>query len=171
MIRLPARQNLTTNHAYKSRGTQRVTARTNNKYLAAVEMHCLDILEMYLLYEEKKPVMLFDVTEGKIYAYPYKKFKKELNESGRMSLTKQYDDALRGDQFVIFIRDSQKKKLISYSSGTSTSKIERCSEAATAAARGNIPDTPTWRGTKVDGGKGSNDRHGIGTDAQRRGRG
>lgn len=115
MIRLPARQNLTTNHAYKSRGTQRVTARTNNKYLAAVEMHCLDILEMYLLYEEKKPVMLFDVTEGKIYAYPYKKFKKELNESGRMSLTKQYDDALRGDQFVIFIRDSQKKKLISYS--------------------------------------------------------
>ncbi|MFZ2139989.1 MAG: hypothetical protein WAV78_24190, partial [Xanthobacteraceae bacterium] len=68
-----------------------------------------------MLYEEKKPVMLFDVTEGKIYAYPYKKFKKELNESGRMSLTKQYDDALRGDQFVIFIRDSQKKKLISYS--------------------------------------------------------
>ena len=49
----------------------------------AVEMHCLDILEMYLLYEEKKPVMLFDVTEGKIYAYPYKKFKKELNEAGR----------------------------------------------------------------------------------------
>jgi hypothetical protein len=78
-------------------------------------MHCLDILEMYLLYEEKQPVMLFDVIEGKIYAYPYKKFKKELNESGQISLTKQYDDALRGDQFVIFIRDSQRKKLVSYS--------------------------------------------------------
>jgi hypothetical protein len=68
MIRLPARQNLTNNHAYNSRGTQRVTAWTKDKYLVAVEMHCLDILEMYLLYEEKKPVMLFDVTEGKIYA-------------------------------------------------------------------------------------------------------
>jgi Rhodopirellula transposase DDE domain len=115
MIRLPARQNLTTNHAYKSRGTQRVTTRTKDKYLGVIKIHYLLILEIYLLYEKKKPVMLLDVTEGKIYAYPYKKFKKELNESGRMSLTKQYDDALRGDQFVIFIRDSQKKKLISYS--------------------------------------------------------
>jgi hypothetical protein len=44
----------------------RRVACTKDKYLVAVEMHCLDILEMYLLHEEKKPVMLFDVTEVRI---------------------------------------------------------------------------------------------------------
>jgi hypothetical protein len=33
------------------------------------------------------------------------------------------------------------------------------------------PDTPTWCRAEAYGAKGSNDRHGIGTDAQRRGRG
>jgi hypothetical protein len=99
------------------KGSHRVMARIKDKYLGAIEKHCLRILETYLRYEEKKPVMLLDVTEGKIYAYPYKEFKKELNEGGQMSLTKQYDEALRGDQFVLFIRDSQEKKLMSYSLG------------------------------------------------------
>ena len=92
-------------------------ARTKDKYLGAIEKHCVRILEIYLLYKDKKPVMLFDVTEGNIYAYPYKEFKNKLNEGGQMSLAKQYKEALRGDQFVIFIRDSQKKKLMSYSLG------------------------------------------------------
>ncbi len=96
-------------------GNHRIPARPKDKYLDTIEMHCIRILEIYLRYEEKKPVMLFDVTEGKIYAYPYKEFKKELNVRGQESLTKQYNEAHRGDQFIIFIRDSQKKKLMSYS--------------------------------------------------------
>jgi hypothetical protein len=96
-------------------GSHRVLARPKDKYIDTIEMHCMRILEIYLRYEEKKPVMLFDVTEGKISAYPYKEFKKELNVRGQESLTKQYNEAHRGDQFVIFIRDSQKKKLMSYS--------------------------------------------------------
>ena len=115
MIRPAACQNLTTNHVDNSRGNHRVTARTKDKYLGVIEIHYPLILEIYLLYEKKKPVMLLDVTEGKIYAYPYKEFKKELNVRGQESLTKQYNEAHRGDQFVIFIRDSQEKKLMSYS--------------------------------------------------------
>src|ERR1700676_3855750 len=122
MIRLPARQNLMTNHAYNSRGTHRVTARTKDKYLGIVEIHYLLILEIYQLYEKKKPVMLLDVTEGKIYAYPYKEFKKALNVGGQVSLNKQYDKTLRGDRFVIFIRDSQTKILMSCSLGCPSAK-------------------------------------------------
>ena len=96
-------------------GSHRLQACLKDKYLNAIETHCIRIFELYLRYEEKKPVMLFDVTEEKIYAYPYKEFKKELNVRGQELLTKQYNEAHRGDQFVIFIRDSLKKKLVSYS--------------------------------------------------------
>ncbi len=98
-------------------GSQQVKVRTKDKYLGAIETHCDRILEIYWRHEEKEPVLLFDVTDGKIFAYPYKTFKKELNTGGQVSLTKQYEEALRKDQFVIFIRDSQKKKLMSYSLG------------------------------------------------------
>src|ERR1700758_1290883 len=115
MIRSPACQTLMTNHACNTHGGQRVTARSKDKYLGLIEKHYLRILEVYFLYEEKKPVMLFDVTEGEIYAYPYKGFREELNAVAQMSLTKQYNQALRGGRFIIFIRDSQEKKLMSYS--------------------------------------------------------
>ena len=95
-------------------GSHRVLACPKDKYLNAIEMHSIRIFEVYLRYEEKKPVMLFDVTEEKIYAYP-KEFKKKLNVRGQESLTKQYNAAHRGEQFVIFIRDRQEKKLMSYS--------------------------------------------------------
>jgi hypothetical protein len=126
--------------------------------------------------------MLLDVTEEKIYAYPYKEFNKELNVGGRTSLTKQYDEALRGDQLVIFIRDRQNKKLISYSLGRpsvqQSYRIERietgCHECIPQCRRRHataLSDTPTWWGAEVYRPKGSNDHHGIGTDAKRRDRG
>ena len=50
-------------------GSHRVLARPKDQYLDTIEMHRIRILAIYLRYEEKKPVMLFDVTEEKIYAY------------------------------------------------------------------------------------------------------
>src|SRR5712692_7711508 len=96
-------------------GSHRVMTPTKDKYLDAIEKHCVRILEVYSHYEEKKPIILFDVTEGNIYAYPYREFKKDLNLGERASFAKQYNEALREEQFVVFVRDSQEKKLISYS--------------------------------------------------------
>jgi hypothetical protein len=58
-------------------GSHRLQACLKDKYLNAIETHRIRIFDLYLRYEEKKPVMLFDVTEEKIYAYPCKEFKKE----------------------------------------------------------------------------------------------
>jgi hypothetical protein len=96
-------------------GSHWVPACAKDQYFGTIEKHFVRIFEVYLLYEEKKPVMLLDATEEKIYAYPYKEFKKALNVSGRTSLTKQYDEAIRGDELVIIMRDRQNDKLISYS--------------------------------------------------------
>jgi hypothetical protein len=67
-------------------GSHRVLARPKDKYLDTIEKHRDRILKIQWLHAEMKPVLLFDVTEGKIYAYPYKKFKEELNTGGQLSL-------------------------------------------------------------------------------------
>ena len=73
------------------------------------------IRHAYLSYEDKMPVMLLDMTEGMIYAYPYKGLKAQLSERGQASLTEQYTEGLQKNQFVIFVRNNEEKKLISYS--------------------------------------------------------
>jgi hypothetical protein len=88
---------------------------TNDNYIDSIDTHYLSILEIYLQYEDKRPLILFDVASYNIYAYPYIEFKKHLRPEAQRSLTKQYERALRSDRFVLFIRDSQKMKLISYS--------------------------------------------------------
>ena len=87
----------------------------SDAYLEAVEKQCVPIIKLYLFHKDKNPVMLLDVTERKIYAYPYEEFRRGLNEHGQASLAEQYSQALREDQFVIFVRDRAKRKLLSYS--------------------------------------------------------
>ncbi len=88
---------------------------TRDIYLDAVEEHRGTILDMYLFYEAERPIMLFDVTAQKIYAYPYDDFKSELTQGGQASLTQQYVEALRDGRVVVFVRDDEERKLVSYS--------------------------------------------------------
>jgi len=86
-----------------------------NEYLGCVEEHWPNIVELYKKFEDKKPVMLFDIQEQKIYAYPYNDFKSLMNEKSQMMLENQYSDALLNNKMVVFVRDSEKRKLISAS--------------------------------------------------------
>jgi hypothetical protein len=90
-------------------------AAPRDTYLDAVEQHRGAILAMYRLYEAERPIMLFDVNAQKIYAYPYDSFKSELTTRGQASLTKQYEEALRDGTIVVFVRDDDERKLVSYS--------------------------------------------------------
>ena len=74
-----------------------------------------DILRCYQLFASKRPVMLYDIQEQRIYAYPYKEFKADMNQRSQDMLEKQYQNALTNDQMVVFIRDNENEKLISYS--------------------------------------------------------
>jgi Rhodopirellula transposase DDE domain len=130
--------------------------RTKDKYVGAIEKHRDRILEIHWLHQEKNPVLLFDVTEGKIYAYPYKRLKKELSTGGQVSLTKQYEEALRRDQFVLFIRDSQKKKLMSYSLGRASveqsysfKSNDELNESMAAAIAAHRPGSGTWQRHRI----------------------
>jgi len=70
---------------------------------------------LYGQYADKKPVMLFDIQEQRVYAYPFKEFRAELSERSQVSLTRQYDRAMAHGNVVVFVRDNDQEKLVSYS--------------------------------------------------------
>jgi hypothetical protein len=81
---------------------------------AAVEEHHDVILRAYADFEEKKPIILLDIQEQRIYACPYKDFKDDLSASNQASLTEQYEEAIASNRIVVFVRDNDQRKLVSY---------------------------------------------------------
>src|SRR5687768_2893102 len=74
-----------------------------------------NILMMYKLFEDKKPVMLFDIQEQRVYAYPYHNFRAEMNERSQRMLKEQYEQAQADGKIVVFVWDNLKQKFVSYS--------------------------------------------------------
>lgn len=74
-----------------------------------------NIVMMYKMFAAKRPVMLFDIQEQQIYAYPYKEFRDELSERSQGILKEQYEQAQVEGKMVVFVRDNVKQKLVSFS--------------------------------------------------------
>jgi len=84
-------------------------------YWEVVQSLMQDITYCYEQYREKKPVLLFDMQENRIYVYPYLEFKNDLSERSQRLLQDQYERAITDDKIVVFVRDNDAKKLVSYS--------------------------------------------------------
>jgi hypothetical protein len=87
----------------------------HDPYWAIVERQWPFIATLYQQYAEKKPVMLYDVEEQRVYAYPFTAYRAELSARSQASLTRQYERATAAGKVVVFVRDNQRKKLVSYS--------------------------------------------------------
>jgi hypothetical protein len=87
----------------------------NEQYLDVIDEQWSNILKLYKKFEDKKPIMLFDMQEKRIYAYPYEDFKSDLAKKSQTILQKQYKDALSENKVVVFVRDNEQGKLISSS--------------------------------------------------------
>jgi hypothetical protein len=86
-----------------------------DEYIDVINENWDAILMWYKQFEDKKPVMLLDIQECLIYAYPYAEYRKELSKRSQALLKEQYEKAVANDHIVVFIRDNEKKKLRSYS--------------------------------------------------------
>ena len=84
-------------------------------YLDVVYRHRSLIVMLYEQHADKKPVMLFDIQEQRIYALPYADYRAELSKRSQASLKKQYQCAVANGEIVIFVRDNPEEKLVSYS--------------------------------------------------------
>ncbi|MCK4734725.1 MAG: hypothetical protein KAT65_19890 [Methanophagales archaeon] len=86
-----------------------------DEYWEAVGEQWDNILMLCKRFEDKKPVMLLDIQEQKIYAYPYNDFKLDLTKRSQIQLEEQYKKAILNNKMVVFVRDNEKRKLVSYS--------------------------------------------------------
>ncbi|MGV3722181.1 MAG: hypothetical protein ACO1SX_14825, partial [Actinomycetota bacterium] len=68
-------------------------------------------------FAEHRPVLLIDVQEVRIYAYPYEEIAGDLSQRSQATLAKQYAEACQTQRFVVFVRDNVEKKLVSYTVG------------------------------------------------------
>ena len=82
-------------------------------YMMIVQDHWDTIVRAYLDFEEKKPIILLDIQKHKIYAYPYQDFKEDLSALSQKMLEKQYREAIKKRQIVIFVLDSKERVFIS----------------------------------------------------------
>ncbi len=88
---------------------------TDDPYLNLAYEQLHHIRRWYQLFADKQPVMLYDIQEQKIYAYPYREFKADLSKRSQSILEKQYQRAIANGQLVVFIRDNEQRRLVSYS--------------------------------------------------------
>ena len=88
----------------------------NSDYLMAAACAQLpNIRRIYQGFRDKKPVMLLDIREQQISAYPYADFSRDLSEASQQTLQVQYEKAIREQQIVVFVRDNEKRRLVSFS--------------------------------------------------------
>jgi hypothetical protein len=92
------------------------TNRGQGDYLFdAMTQHWDAVVAAYKQYEDKKPIILYDLHEQRIYVYPMEGFRSELSAKSQATLTRQYQEATASCKMVVFVRDNEAKKLASYS--------------------------------------------------------
>lgn len=87
----------------------------SEKYLDVIDEQWSNILKLYKEFEDKKPIILYDMHDKRISAYPYESFKSDLSKKSQTILEKQYNDALIENKVVVFVRDNEQKTLVSSS--------------------------------------------------------
>jgi hypothetical protein len=83
----------------------------STSYHDIIQYHWDSILALYMQFEDKNPVMLFDLKEHQIHAYPYEGFKAQLSRKSQRELEQQYRRALEKN----YVQDEEQKQLTSFS--------------------------------------------------------
>ena len=96
----------------------------SDPYFDAIQEQWPNIRGLYMAYGSKKPVMLYDLQEKKIYAYPYEELKAELSKESQASLEHDYKSASVLGSMVVFVRDNMERKLVSYIMSIDTMTVQ-----------------------------------------------
>ena len=86
-----------------------------DRYLEILIENQSYILMLHERFADKKPVMVYDIRERRIYAVPYREYRATLSKRSQISLKKQYERAMADGDIVVFVKDNENEKLVSYS--------------------------------------------------------
>ena len=87
----------------------------SKSYIDMIQAQWENILNLYMQFEENRPIMLYEIGKQQISAYPYEDFITELDKKSQQSLHQQYQRALENNQMVIFVKDDDMGQFVSYS--------------------------------------------------------
>ena len=76
--------------------------------------HWEKIVAGYKQFEDKRPIVLYDIQDERGYLYPYEDFKNDMSPQSQVSLAEQYELAGTLGKMVMFVRDNEAEKLVSY---------------------------------------------------------
>jgi hypothetical protein len=83
-------------------------------YLEILEEQWNNIIMLYNTFADIQPIMLYDIQDQKIYAYPHEDYISSLSKKSKAILEKQYTDAIQNNQVIVLIKDNEKRVLKSY---------------------------------------------------------
>jgi hypothetical protein len=101
----------------------------------ALGEHYEHICFLYRQFSDKHPVMLLDIQEQRIYAYPYREFAADLSRRSQASLARQYPAAVADGDMVVFVRDNVERRLVSYSVPTEQTRASAANPKRSRPAR------------------------------------
>ena len=96
----------------------------SDPYPEVIQEQWPNIWGLYLMYESERPIMLYDIEEKKIYAYPYREFRAELSKKSQESLKHDYESASAHGSMIVFVRDNVQRRLVSYVMSTDGMSIQ-----------------------------------------------
>jgi len=86
----------------------------DDPYLDQIDEQWDNIVMVYQTFKGKDQIIEFDVTEQKIYSYPAGDYIQTLSERTRDQTTRQFAEAKKRNQFLLFIKDTKNQRLRSY---------------------------------------------------------
>ena len=89
--------------------------KTTKDFYNIIDDYIGHIQLLYEKFKDKKPVMELSLPSQKIYAYPYSEYLKTLSERSQKMLKKEYDEAIKNNKMVVFVRDNEERMLKSSS--------------------------------------------------------
>ncbi len=86
----------------------------HTEYVAAAWSDIQAIRHLYSRFARKRPVMLLELPTRRIYAYQFHGYRAGLFPRSQAQLDDQYAEAARTGEMVVFVRDEDRRKLVSF---------------------------------------------------------
>ena len=87
---------------------------SDDPYLDLIDEQWTNIVRVYQTFKAKDQIIEFDVSEEKIYSFPAGDYIQALSERTRDQTARQFAEAKKRKQFILFIKDTPKQRLRSY---------------------------------------------------------
>ncbi len=86
----------------------------DDPYVDMIDEQWDNIVIVYQTFRGKDQIIEYDVTEQKIYAYPADEYVQTPSESTRDPKARQFAEATRCNQLLLFVKDTKNQRLRSY---------------------------------------------------------